>query len=214
MANKDYKAFIVEGEAREPLIIDNISKVFFKHVNFKIITLPAGQNIYMLWKKLKEDDFDTDIIEVLREEHEELKEQLEGISRDDFSEVYLFFDYDGHQNNLSGEDDSDALEQMLVSFDNETENGKLYISYPMVEALRDFEFLSRAEKLKELEMIRRFEVVRNAERTPASNYDVALIFDFDTIEALNEYQTSKLHLEFGEFVGSVRVERACIDFEV
>ena len=28
---------------------------------------------------------------------------------------------------------------MLISFDNETENGKLYISYPMVEALRDFE---------------------------------------------------------------------------
>ena len=117
MADNDYKAFIVEGEAREPLIIDNISKVFFKHANFKIITLPAGQNIYMLWKKL----------------------QLEGISRDDFSEVYLFFDYDGHQNNISEEDDADVLEQMLVSFDNETENGKLYISYPMVEALRDFE---------------------------------------------------------------------------
>ena len=139
MADNDYKAFIVEGEAREPLIIDNIAQVFFKHANFKIITLPAGQNIYMLWKKLKEDDFDTDIIEVLREEHEELKEQLEGISRDDFSEVYLFFDYDGHQNNLSEEDDADVLEQMLVSFDNETENGKLYVSYPMVEALRDFE---------------------------------------------------------------------------
>lgn len=91
MADNDYKAFIVEGEAREPLIIDNISKVFFTHANFKIITLPAGQNIYMLWKKLKEDD------------------------------------------------DSDVLEQMLVCFDNETENGKLYISYPMVEALRDFE---------------------------------------------------------------------------
>ena len=45
MADKDYKAFIVEGEAREPLIIDNISKVFFTHANFKIITLPAGQNI-------------------------------------------------------------------------------------------------------------------------------------------------------------------------
>lgn len=139
MADKDYKAFIVEGEAREPLIISNISKVFFAHANFKIITLPAGQNIYMLWKRLKEDDFDTDIIEVLREEHEELEKQLAGIRRDDFSEVYLFFDYDGHQNNLSKEDDADALEQMLLSFDNETENGKLYISYPMVEALRDFE---------------------------------------------------------------------------
>ena len=114
MANRDYKAFIVEGEAREPLIIDNISKVFFAHGNIKIITLPAGQNIYMLWKKLKEDDFDTDIIEVLREEHEELEKQLSGLSRDDFSEVYLFFDYDGHQNNLGESDESDALEQMLI----------------------------------------------------------------------------------------------------
>jgi len=138
MANKDYKAFIVEGENREPLIINNISNVFFSHSNFKIITLPAEQNIYMLWKRLKEDDFNTDIIEVLREEHVDIKAKLEGFSRADFSEVYLFFDYDGHQDNLGG-DDSNVLEQMLMSFDNETENGKLYISYPMVEALRDFE---------------------------------------------------------------------------
>lgn len=138
MADKDYKAFIVEGEAREPLIIDNISKVFFGHSNFKIITLPAGQNIYMLWKTLKEDEFETDIIEVLRE-HEELKEQLVGLSRDDFSEVYLFFDSDCHQNNLGEEETENVLEQMLLSFNNENENGKLYISYPMVEALRDFE---------------------------------------------------------------------------
>lgn len=139
MADAAYKAFIVEGEAREPLIINNISRIFFSHKNFKIITLPAGQNIYMLWKKLDEDDFDTDIIEVLREDHEELAEQLAGLSRDDFSEVYLFFDYDGHQNNLSVNDDEDVIEKMLASFNNETENGKLYISYPMVEALRDFE---------------------------------------------------------------------------
>ncbi len=138
MADKDYKAFIVEGEAREPQIIDNISKVFFAHGNFKIITLPAGQNIYMLWKKLKEDDFETDLIEVLREGSDEIKEQLADLSRDDFSEVYLFFDYDTHQKNLSKEEDTDAVAQMLASFDNETDNGKLYISYPMVEALRDY----------------------------------------------------------------------------
>ena len=39
MADKDYKAFIVEGKAREPQVIDNISKVFFKYGNLKIITL-------------------------------------------------------------------------------------------------------------------------------------------------------------------------------
>lgn len=139
MADRDYKAFIVEGEVREPQVIDNISKVFFSHGNFKIITLPAGENIYMLWKQLKADDFDTDIIEVLRESNAEIKKQLMGLSRDDFSEVYLFFDYDAHQTNLGKADDGDAIHQMLESFDNETENGKLYISYPMVEALRDYE---------------------------------------------------------------------------
>ena len=57
MADRDYKAFIVEGEVREPQIIDNISKVFFTHGNFKLITLPTEENIYMFWKKLKADDF-------------------------------------------------------------------------------------------------------------------------------------------------------------
>lgn len=93
----------------------------------------------MLWKKLKADDFATDIIEVLRESNKKIREQLEGLSRDDFSEVFLFFDYDVHQTNLGKADDGDVINQMLESFDNETENGKLYISYPMVEALRDFE---------------------------------------------------------------------------
>lgn len=139
MADKDYKAVIVEGEVREPQVIDNISKIFFSHGSFKIITLPAGENIYMLWKKLKADDFDTDIIEVLREGNKGIRKQLMGLSRDDFSEVYLFFDYDAQQKNLGKEDDGNVINQMLKSFDNETENGKLYINYPMVEALRDFE---------------------------------------------------------------------------
>ena len=54
MANKDYKAFIVEGEAREPQIIHNISKIFFSHGNYTVITLPVGENIYMLWKYWKQ----------------------------------------------------------------------------------------------------------------------------------------------------------------
>ena len=76
------------------------------------------------------------------------------------------------------------------------------------------DFFERAEKLRELEMIKQFNVVRNAEKTPDSNYDVALIFDFDTVETLEEYQKSQLHVEFGEFVYSIRVDRACIDYVI
>ena len=59
MADRDYKAFIVEGEAREPLIIDNISKVFFGHGNpqkqsirFKCF---SGISVGLFWSETLED---------------------------------------------------------------------------------------------------------------------------------------------------------------
>ncbi len=142
MGTKNYKAFIVEGDRREPQILENLKRIHFKNSNFKIITIPAGQNIYVLWKKMKEDDFETDIIEVLRERNKAIEHTLEELGREDFSEVYLFFDYDEQQHNLKKDGVQDAetvILQMLQNFDNETENGKLYISYPMVEALKDYD---------------------------------------------------------------------------
>jgi len=139
MRSKGKTAIIVEGTAREPQLLNNMLKVLFRRELCEIILLPAGQNIYMLWKQLNADEFQTDIIEVLRESSKDLEQRLESFSRDDFAEVYLFFDYDGHQDNLTDETDgSTVLQQMLETFDDETENGKLYVSYPMVEALRDY----------------------------------------------------------------------------
>ncbi len=76
------------------------------------------------------------------------------------------------------------------------------------------DFFERAEKLKELDTIKKFNIVRNVENTPASNYDVALIFDFDSVEALDEYQICEKHLEFAKFLATIKVDRACIDFEI
>ena len=44
----------------------------------------------MLWAQMKEDDFDTDIVEILKEDNSDIANQLKGLSRNDFSEVYLF----------------------------------------------------------------------------------------------------------------------------
>ena len=140
MANKAYKVVIVEGERREVGIFDLINEFYFKD-SIKLIALPAGKNIYMLWNELKKDEYQTDIVELLRESNSNAKEILNGLSRDDIDEVYLFFDYDAHQNNLSATTDispSEVIEEMLDVFDNETEHGKLYINYPMIESIRDF----------------------------------------------------------------------------
>jgi len=142
--NNPVKLFIVEGEDRDYRFVNEMSFCFFSKGKFeaKVINLPASQNIYMLYRLLKEDDFDTDIVEILRDTVDVAKEKLEGVDRQDIDEVYLFFDYDVHQNNLSHENKclsaDDVVTTMLEVFDNETENGKLYISYPMVEALYDY----------------------------------------------------------------------------
>lgn len=139
MKREAYKAIIVEGAQREQSIIKNILSIYFRIDRFKIITLSAEQNIYMLWQRMKADFYETDVIEVVREYSKEARKLLEDYTREDFSDVFLFFDYDGHQKNLpEGANGEDVLKEMLETFDNETENGKLYVSYPMVEALRDF----------------------------------------------------------------------------
>ena len=75
------------------------------------------------------------------------------------------------------------------------------------------EFCRRAESLRAIDGVRSFSVVRNDPRTPASNYDVALVMDFDNVEALDAYQKSPIHVAFGEFVWTIRENRACIDYE-
>ena len=76
------------------------------------------------------------------------------------------------------------------------------------------DFFEEIEKLKELATIKKFNVVKNVENTPDTNYDVALIFDFDSVETLDEYQTCKEHLEFAKFLATIKVNRACIDYEI
>ena len=91
------------GEKTERQLIESLNREFFAPISELVpIMFPAGENIYMLWQKLKEDEFETDVIEVVREYNETAKRKLEGYKCDDFMEVYLFFDYDGHQDNLKG----------------------------------------------------------------------------------------------------------------
>ena len=151
--NKSKKiAFVIEGNKTEPQIIYNIKEYFFKGLDVVPIILPNATNIYTLWEKIKEDDEETDIIEIVKEEalkqdqNQSMKKidrmnkiDFRKMNRDEFSEVYLFFDYDGHNNNLpKNKDTNEVLRSMLETFNNETENGKMYISYPMVEAIKDY----------------------------------------------------------------------------
>lgn len=120
--------FIVEGESRDLRFAEKMKDLFLKgRDDLRVICLPAAQNIYMLYERLAEEDFDLDVVEVLRETVPSAAKCLEGVERDSVDEVFLFFDYDSHQNNAPGCESDALVEAMLLAFDNEHESGKLYI---------------------------------------------------------------------------------------
>ncbi|OOF38644.1 hypothetical protein BKK50_11410 [Rodentibacter rarus] len=66
---------------------------------------------------------------------------LKNKKRNDFTDILLFMDFDRHHldkidNPLEYNKLLNCLPEMLNLFDNSIENGKLFISYPMVEAFK------------------------------------------------------------------------------
>ncbi len=47
----------------------------------------------------------------------------------------------------------------------------------------------------------------------SSNRDIALISTFDTVEALQSYQSHPAHVEAGKYIRSVTCDRACMDYK-
>lgn len=132
MSNKELQLFVYEGGSAEPKYVDKLEKNFLgERIAIKCV---YDAEIYQLYRKMKDDDFAIDIVSILKERSPKNAEILKDYNRDSFAYIYLFFDYDGHSTMA----DDSKIKEMLQFFDNETENGMLYISYPMVEAIRHY----------------------------------------------------------------------------
>lgn len=123
--------FIFEGDKAEKRLFESFERFYFNEDGYSTIVATFGTTVYPLYGELKNDEF-LDVVEVLRERSNDNRESLEGIGREDIAEIYLFFDHDGHASNA----DDEKIESLLKYFNDETGQGKLYISYPMVEAVK------------------------------------------------------------------------------
>lgn len=144
--------FIFEGGDREPALYKTMKYLFLSDSIKGDIIVSYCSNIYSLYQKMKDlDAFDenidsADIVMVLKEQLANSQSQQDELSKiescDSISEVYLFFDYDlkrtDELNKLSVEEQNSQIRELLDYFDNETEHGKLFIDYPMVESIRYF----------------------------------------------------------------------------
>lgn len=128
MAN--YILLVFEGEKTERLIFESFTQFYFQDLGNTVIYGVYCGEIYSLYHKMSKDP-DLDLFSIIKERQQN-KDRLAEISKDDVSEIFLFFDYDGH----APAADDEIIRQMLEHFNEETENGRLYLSYPMVEAFK------------------------------------------------------------------------------
>lgn len=133
--------FVFEGEKTENQIANNLLSFFIKEEGKVVVKSAYKTDIYWLYSQIIEDG-DLDIFHLLKEKNDHLKEY----SRDIFSQIYLFFDYDGHISTASPE----KVETLLTFFNEETDNGKLYISYPMVEAIKCYKSRDETNNFRDL----------------------------------------------------------------
>ena len=131
--------FILEGE-KEKTIVKNLTKFFINENT--VVTCVYCTTIYKMYSDIKNDEY-LDTFHLLKEIAKN-KETLKDFKRSDFSQIFMFFDYDGHASNASDK----KLAELLSFFNEETDKGKLYISYPMVEALKHFENIESFKELK------------------------------------------------------------------
>jgi len=131
--NKEKTLFIFEGAKTETKLIEKLEHNFLgEHHAIKCV---FDAEIYQLYRAIKDDSgFSLDIVSLLKERTTDNAEILKDYNRDSFAYVYLFFDYDAHSTLA----DDEKIKEMLSFFNDETGEGMLYISYPMVEAIRHY----------------------------------------------------------------------------
>lgn len=141
MENKEKTLFIFEGADTEDKFVEKLERNFLGREH--AIKCVFDAEIYQLYRTMKDDSFSIDIVSLLKERTEKNAIALKDYNRNSFAYIYLFFDYDAHATQA----DDEKIREMLSFFKDETEEGMLYISYPMVEAIRHYRDMNSFQSL-------------------------------------------------------------------
>ena len=130
---------VFEGKKREPELFAAIERLgLFKPGR---IICSFCSDIQSLYKRVKELEGGVEgaadmvqLLQVARRDYPD--DPIHSVTSDRISEIYLFFDCDLHNRRYSLNEQKVRLVELLSLLGDELEYGKLYISYPMIEAIR------------------------------------------------------------------------------
>ena len=152
---------IVEGAKQEKALFRALLACYQLDLEYEIYSY--GTNIYELYEKMFSDGMQ-DELSLLGVLKERAAAGDRWLFDQDYSDILLVFDYDPQDDRFSPE----RLETMQDYFNESTDNGKLYVNYPMVEACKHFLKMPDAEfinRMVDLDDVSRYkQIVGNASR--------------------------------------------------
>lgn len=119
---------VVEGEKTDYRLMEQLFQIYQLDSEYEII--PFRTNIYVLYNAMFRNNSpeDMDLAQTLKEREEDPERRK--VLDDQYTDILLVFDMDPQDSQYSPE----HLSTMQAYFSESTEMGKLYLSYPMIEA--------------------------------------------------------------------------------
>ena len=129
---------VVEGESDEVKFIRGLFEKCFKKADYQFYSYKAtihtlSQELYNKYPDFDEGDIDIRLILASLESNKEKKEML----LDKYSDVYMVFDFEPQHDHKH----FDTVRRMVNYFNDSTNQGKLFINYPMMQSYKHFDSL-------------------------------------------------------------------------
>lgn len=129
---------IVEGEADEVKFLKRLFKICSKKTYYKIYTYKTtihilAQEIFNNYNDFDDGDIDIKLILASLEKNKQKKE----LFYENYTDVFMIFDFDPHHDYPH----FDTIKRMIKYFDDSTNQGKLFLNYPMMQSYKHFDKL-------------------------------------------------------------------------
>ena len=129
---------IVEGESDEVKFLRGLFEHCFKKAEYKFYSYKTNihtlaQELYNNYPDFDEGDVDIRLVLASLESSKEKKEIL----LDKYSDIYMVFDFEPQHDHKH----FDTVRRMVNYFNDSTNQGQLFINYPMMQSYKHFECL-------------------------------------------------------------------------
>lgn len=128
---------IFEGAKTEPKVMATLQYLYFSNTAEHVLC-SFGTDTLTLCKTVKEhiaNGYEADAFTIVRDYlHDKGDYSLDSYKSYQIESIYMFFDYDPQTEVAAGVLNNSVLD-MIRLFDDAMGNGKIYISYPMMESL-------------------------------------------------------------------------------